>query len=434
MKILFISRDLIAGNVAHLLVKEGHEVKLYIENKKSRHNFDNMVPRVSNWRAELSWVGKDGLIIFDDIGYGKVQDRLRKQGYTVFGGSEGGDLLELDREHGQHIFSKHGMQTMELKDFDNMDDAAMHIKKHPAAWVIKTNNHDRKFYNYVGELENGEDTMSLLRNYLLNSSINKSQITLQKRIHGVEVGIGRYFNGSDWVGPIEYNIEHPRFLSGDIGPTTSEMGTLAWLDDDEENPLFLATLAKLKEHLRKIDFRGDFEINCIANEEGIYPLEATARLGTPIVHLHSEFFGGSWGKFLYAIASGKSYEQKWKKGYGIVLLVAVPPFPYSRKRFNGNSYYGMNIYFKDFTEKDFEHIHFEEVSVRSFDEKQYYITDNQGYILYVTGIDKTFEEAQAKVYDLAQRIVIPKAMYRNDIGTDFIKKGLPRLHKWGYIK
>lgn len=434
MRILFVSRDLIAGNVAHLLVKEGHEVKLYIENKKSRHNFDNMVTRVSNWRVELSWVGKDGLIIFDDVGYGKVQDRLRKQGYVVFGGSEGGDALELDREHGQHVFARHGMKTMELKDFDNMDDAAMHIKKHPGAWVIKTNNHDRKFYNYVGELESGEDTISLLRNYLLNSSINKSSITLQRRVYGVEIGIGRYFNGTEWVGPIEYNIEHPRFLPGDIGPTTSEMGTLAWLDDDETNPLFIETLAKLKEHLQKINFRGDFEINCIVNEEGVFPLEATSRLGTPIVHLHSEFFDGSWGKFLYAIASGKQYAQKWKRGYGIVLLISVPPFPYSAKKFNGNSYYGMNIYFKDFSKEDFEHIHFEEVSVRSFDRNQYYITDNQGYILYVTGTDKTVEGVQKKVYNLAQRIVVPKAMYRNDIGTDFIKNGLPKLRKWGYIK
>ena len=90
VNILFISKNLIAGNLAYLLKKEGHTVKLFIEQKNSHESFDNMVSKSLNWKADLDWVGKDGLIVFDDVGYGRTQDKLRKEGYIVFGGSEMG--------------------------------------------------------------------------------------------------------------------------------------------------------------------------------------------------------------------------------------------------------------------------------------------------------------------------------------------------------
>lgn len=421
-----------AGNLARLLIKEGHSVKLFVENKKSRCNLDNMVPQVTNWRAELSWVGKSGLIIFDDTGYGAIQDRMRKQGYTVFGGSEMGEKLEIDREYGQKMFKECGMKTVELRDFENIDDAAMFVKENPDEWVIKTDNGNGKFYSYVGEMKNGEDVLSLLRNYLLHSPMNRKPVTLHKRVHGVEIGVGRYFNGKEWVGPLEFNIEHVRFLSGDIGPTTSEMGTLAWYSTDEKNKLYLETLEKMKPALIKADFRGDFEINCIVNETGAYPLEATARFGTPIIHLQTELHQSPWGEFLYAVASGKQYDIKWKKGYGIVVLLAVPPFPFSKKSKEHDNY-GIRIHFKDFTPEEFEHVHLEEVSLSSFEENQYYISDRQGYVMYVTSHAASVKEAQQKAYAIVEKVVIPKKMYRNDIGSHFVNEGEAKLKKWGYL-
>ena len=272
MNVLFISKNLIAGNLAYLLKNEGHTVKLFIDDKNNRENFDNMVSKSLNWKADIDWVGKDGLIVFDDVGYGRAQDKLRKEGYTVFGGSELGDKLEIDREFGQEIFAKYGMKTAPLKDFDNIQDAVRYAEKHKKAWVIKQNDHGSKILNYVGNFDDGRDVISVLKNYTQNESVNKEHISLHQKIKGVEIGVGRYFNGTDWVGPIEFNIEHTKFFPGNLGPTTSEMGTLAWYDTDETNLLYSETLALLKPYLQEINFRGDMEINCIVNEEGAFPL------------------------------------------------------------------------------------------------------------------------------------------------------------------
>ena len=95
MRVLFVSGELIAGDVAYRLKQEGCEVKLFIEDKSRGDCFVNMVEKTNDWRKELDWVGKDGLIVFDDVGYGKVQDDLRKKGYTVFGGSKESDRFTI---------------------------------------------------------------------------------------------------------------------------------------------------------------------------------------------------------------------------------------------------------------------------------------------------------------------------------------------------
>ncbi len=433
MRILFISTDLIAGNLARILQNEGNDVKLYIEDKKRRRNFANILTVVTNWKRELKWVGKDGLIVFDDVGYGDIQDSLRAKGYTVFGGSAIGDKIEQDRDFGQKLFAQHGLKTAPLRDFDSITDAIAYARKNPQAWVIKQNNHHySKVLNYIGRFSDGRDVIDMLTTYSQSKKYRKEKVSLQQKIEGVEIGVGRYFNGTDWVGPIEYNLEHTRFFPGDIGPLTSEMGTLAWYDDNEHGRLFLEILAPFKAYLQQIDFRGDFEINCIVNETGIYPLEATSRFGSPIVHLHDELHISPWGEFLHAIAKGESYDLKWKPGYGIVTLLAAPPFPYGADSEENALAEGTTIYFDNITPEEFSHVHFEEVSKSN--EGRYYISDTRGYILYVTAVAPDVMEAQKMSKSIISKIHFPKMLYRDDIGHKFVNEDHEKLRNWGYMK
>jgi phosphoribosylamine--glycine ligase len=435
MNILFISTDCIAINLALILKNEGHEVKLYIKRKKSQGNFDNLVVKVRNWRKELDWVGPNGLIVFDDVGWGKIQDELRKKGYNVVGGCELGDKIEENREFGQKIFNEYGLKTVPLKDFKNMEDAIHYIYKNPAPWVIKHNDHNSKFLTYISRFKDGRDAISVLKNYLHNKYINRERITLHERIVGIEIGVGRYFNGKDWVGPIEMNVEHTRLFPGNTGPITSEMGTVAWYDNNENNKLFVDVLNKLKPFLQKINFKGDFEINCIVNKNGAYPLEATARFGTPIIHLQADIHLSPWGEFLMAIAKGEKYDLKYKRGYGVVNLLATPPFPYGNHS-NKDTLYGVNVYFcESLNEEEKKHIYYEELSKRTNSvEDQLYISNTDGYILFTSAVEETIKKAREKSLAIADKIHIPKVFYRNDIGKKFEEEELPKLIEWGYLK
>jgi len=432
MRILFVSNDLIGGNVAYLLVTEGHDVKLHIVDKKRRKNFSNIVSKTPCWEEELGWVGKEGLIVFDDVGYGIQQDNLRKAGYRVVGGSELGDKIELDRAFGNKMFMKYGVPTPVLKDFESIEEAIGFIENHKRPWVIKQNNHHySKVLNYVGKYEDGKDVKSLLENYSKNPKVKNEKISLQERVDGIEIGVGRYFNGRDFIGPIEYNLEYTRFFPGDIGPLTSEMGTIAWYGNDDNNKFYKETLEKLTQFLREAKFYGDFEVDCIVNESGPKVIECTARFGSPIVHLQSEIHTSPWGELLNAVADGKDYYTQYKKGFGIVVLVAVPPFPYAARP-QENLLQNVGIYFDDMNEEFMSHIHFEEVS-KNKTTNSYYISDNRGYILYVTGIADTVHACRQLVYDRVDKISIPKMMYRNDIGVRFIEDEFEKLKKWGYF-
>lgn len=432
MKILFISNDLIAGNLSKILKDEGHDVKLFIKSKYQRDNLDHIVTKTKNWKKELNWVGKDGLIIFDDTGFGKEQTKLRKLGYTVYGGNEKSDELENERQRAQEIFKENNITIFPIIDFKNVHEALEYAIENPKCWVIKQNDTAPKTLNYVGEFDDGRDVVSVLKSYLMDKTINRTKISLQERIRGVEIAVGGYFNGKDWVGPIDFNIEHKKFFPGDIGPTTSEMGTVAWYEDEKDDKkIFKETLAKIAPYLRAIDFRGHFDINCIVNEKGIFPLEATPRFGSPIVHLHSALQKSPWGELLYAIAKGEQYDLKCEKGFGLVVLIALPPFPYMKRSTKMYSH-NPDIFFKNITEEDKKHLHFEEVS-KNIDKEEYYVSDYRGYVLYVTGVEKTLAEAIKSTYKRIDKIIIPKMIYRNDIGQRFLDRDMQRLKDWGYM-
>ncbi|MDO9231121.1 MAG: phosphoribosylglycinamide synthetase C domain-containing protein [bacterium] len=432
MNILFISKDLAGADLCYRLKLEGHNVRIFIENKNQRQNLSGLVDKTEDWKNNLDWVGKSGLIIFDDMGYGETQDTLRSKGFSVVGGSKMADKLEHDRQYGHKIFSTCGLKIVPTINFSNARSAIKFVKENKGPWVIKQNGHASKGFNYVGQLKNGEDVILVLKNYNRNNKKECVSIDLQKRIDGVEIGVARYFNGSDWVGPIEINIEHKNLCDNDLGPKTDEMGTLMWYEDNEEIKIFQETLKKLESYLKHINFKGDIDINCIVNKNSIFPLEATPRFGCPSTQLQSEIHISPWGEFLKAIAKGEQYDLKYKKGFAIITLLATPPFPYEIKT---RKYYpeGVDILFrKRMSAEDMKHLHFEEIS---FDKKtrNFYISSKKGYILHVSNIGKTVKEAREKTYKIVNNIVIPKMFYRTDIGLKFIQEDQEKLRSWGWI-
>jgi phosphoribosylamine---glycine ligase len=433
MRILFISEMLIGADIARHLQEEGNEVRLYINDERFTTAFENIVPKVKKWEDSLDWVGKDGLIIFDDVGFGKKQDELRKEGYTVFGGSAEGERLEIERAFAQKIFAHCGLKVPATFDFTSISDAKHFIEGRPRAWVLKFQGHLQKHLAFIGNEHNGSDVLSALLAYEdIIEQKEDFQITIQERLFGIEIGVGRFFNGEKWIGPIEYNIEHPRLYPQNIGPIVDEMGTLAWYRENENEKLFRTLLLPLTEYLRASDFRGDFSINSIVNEEGIFPIEATTRFGSPIVHLQTTLHKEGWASFLHAIARKEDYTLSYSQGFGVVIFGALPPFPYSSSHIGKLSTH-MPIFFdKTLSESEKKRIHFEEMSlIKANGSSYYYATGPEGYCLYTTGKGKSVENAQKNALRVMKKIHLHKLFYRPDIGNDFIKWQREALLKYG---
>jgi phosphoribosylamine--glycine ligase len=315
-----------------------------------------------------------------------------------------------------------------------METAEDFIRNHEGPWVVKHDTHYSAL-SFIGERKDGRDVISALSKLFNRNAV----VTLQTRVKGVEVAVGRYFNGVDWFGPVNVNHEHKHLCNNDIGPLTPEMGTVLNFTTERE-PIYERTLKKLKPLLADIGYRGYFDINFIVNEHNIWPLEATARFGTPITELQVDMLQSSLATFLSALARGEGHTPVFSNGFGVTVSLAIPPFPYSIDRI-GNDFLDdqmTQIFFADdLSADDLSHIHFEEVKrlhqPSGVYGPGYYWAGDNGWVMHITGHALTIPAAQENVYRLIDKIYLPLKFYRTDIGDRVLRRDLPLLREWGLL-
>ncbi|MEM3690304.1 MAG: hypothetical protein QXZ40_01065, partial [Candidatus Micrarchaeia archaeon] len=223
LKFLFVSYEGLIGDLAWQVKKEGSEVKYYIKEKSEKDVCDGFVEKCEDWKGWEDWAD---VICFDDIGFGQIAEDLRKEGKLVVGGSVYTDKLEDDREFGQEELKKAGVNTIPHWDFIGFDDAIEFVKKNPDRYVIKPSGRaqNEKELLFVGQEEDGKDVIDVLEHYKKSWSKKISVFQLQKFVQGVEVAVGVFFNGRDFVYPIFINFEHKKLFPGGLGPNCGEMG------------------------------------------------------------------------------------------------------------------------------------------------------------------------------------------------------------------
>src|SRR5436309_15876951 len=189
------------------LVEEGHEIKVFIANPLCHGTLAGLVQHTSDWRAELDWIraaGADGIILFENVAHqnGELQDRLREQGFHVIGGSAYGDRLENDRAFAQRVLSDIGLQTAKVMEFNDVASADKFIDERPGKYVLKFNGPNFSSNdNYVGRLSDGADVRALLRTkFFFDEQAEALSFVLMEHVDGVEMGVGGYFNGENFIG------------------------------------------------------------------------------------------------------------------------------------------------------------------------------------------------------------------------------------------
>lgn len=431
MRVLGIGDYTELGSIYLRLIDEGHEVRVYTEEEAAHDVLAGLVTRVASWEAELDWA-RDGLILFEDAGRGALQDRLRRDGFHVLGGSALGDRLEQDRELGQACLRDVGLSTAPVTRFDGFDAAIQFVAAHPHRYVLKFDDTCLSSdANYVGMRDDGADVIAIMTRYRRQwAALDETPppFILMHHVQGVEVGVGCMFDGARFVGPINLDWEHKRLFPGDLGELTGEMGTVVSYRGGER--LFEATLARLAPRLRDGRHVGYVNLNTIVNDDGVWPLELTCRFGYPGFAILSALFAEPCGDLLARIARGDARAGfATHAGYATGVVLTVPPFPYH----HGYDELGKGTPIclpADLSDADRRHLHFAEVGL---DGDQLITTGIVGYIMVVTGRGETIEASQHAAYRLAGRIAIPNVRYRSDIGDALRTHGLATLQRLGWL-
>jgi phosphoribosylamine---glycine ligase len=424
-KFLFVSLDGLIADIAWQVVKEGHEVQLCTDSQSEKEIGNGFVPKTDDWEREVEWAD---VIVFDDVlGQGAKAQKLRAAGKPVVGGTPYTDRLEDDRAFGQQELKAAGVSIIPQENFTSFDDAIAFVQANPNRYVIKPSGEAQNLKQllFVGEDEHGADVIQVLEDYKRAWASRIREFQLQRRIVGVEVAIGAFFNGKEFVLPINVNFEHKKLFPGDIGPSTGEMGTaMFW---SEPNRLFAATLKKMEAKLKEEGYVGYIDVNCIVNSNGIFPLEFTARFGYPTISIQQEGMLSPIGEFLHRLAEGSITRFKARSGFQVGVRIVVPPFPYrDPETFETSSKDAVIIFKKPVREG----VHIEDVKTV---DNEWLVTGTSGVVLIVVGLGSTMKQAQRQVYNRIENIMIPNMFYRKDIGDRWFED-FDRLHTWGYLR
>lgn len=433
MRFLGIGEYCDLGAMYIRLIEAGHEVKVYVENADYHGVYAGMLTFTSDWRSELEWIrqeGADGIILFESATKGNIQDTLRQDGYQVIGGSAFGDMLEGNREYGQQILQEMGLPIANTYQFFDYDTAIHFLCKTNKRYVYKSNGADfERTRNYVGIAEDGSDLVALLKHY-------KSQITaesdvvdfvLMDYINGIEIGVGAYFNGEQFLQPACLDWEHKHFFCGNLGELTGEMGTVVTYRGAEI--VFQQTLLHLERRLKESGYCGYINLNMIANAEGLWPLEFTSRFGYPGYAICSALHQDSWETIFRRMLNKTSLYILTHAGFAVGVVLNVPPFPYSYGYEMLSK--GLPISFQPpFTQQDQQNLHWNEVAKQH----DFLVTSGvTGNVATAIGFGETIEAARVQTYNLAAKVIIPNIRYRQDIGANLIAGDLQQLIDWGYV-
>jgi phosphoribosylamine--glycine ligase len=420
LKFLIVSRWGDSLDIANTIHLEGNDVKLCIDYKPCREVGDGFVPKVKDWKKHITWAD---IVIFDYTGYGKIAAELRQSGKLVIGGTEYSDNLELDRSFGQNELKRHKIKILNFQEFKTFREGIAYVEANPNTYVIKPSGEtqDYKQLLFVGKEEDGSDIIRVMKAYEKTWGEEMGTFQLQRKVNGVEVAVASFFNGKEFIKPINITFEHKKLFPKELGVSTGEMGTSSFWTDD--NPIFEATLLKLEKTLAKDGFVGHIDINCIVNGNGIYPLEFTTRFGFPQIFIQRDGIADPLGKTLYRIAKGESFKINTKKGFQVGAYMVVPPFPYNDKEsFNLFSKDAVVVVKKNIKE-GIHPMHIKQIN------GEWLITGDSGLALLVTGTGTTMKEAQKHLYNRINNVLINNVYYRTDIG-DRWSEDSDKLWSW----
>ncbi|HEX2222794.1 MAG TPA: phosphoribosylamine--glycine ligase [Thermoanaerobaculia bacterium] len=423
---LFVSRSGYSSDLAWRIGREEHDVRMFIQEDGQRDVADGFVDKTTDWRQDVDWAD---VVVFDDtLGHGAWATELRAQGKAVVGGTAWTDRLEDDRAFGQDELRKAGVKTTPSWDFDYFEDAVRHVQDYPGRYVLKLSSEAKlsKSLVFVGEDPEGKDLLAALVRYQKRlHELKPLRLQLQLRIEGVEVGVGGFFNGREFVAPLQLIFEHKRHLAGDLGPLTGGMGiALHW---SPPTPLFERTLGRMTAQLAAAGYRGFLSLNCIANADDIFPLEFTTRFGYPTLCAQLEAFEDRFpvGGFFADLARGEAAELKIGSRYQVGVRAVAPPYPahdpekfdlLSRDMAVGLLPNAPGLHIEDLKKVD----------------GQWRMAGSSGVALTVAGGGDTPQQARKQAYEVLRNVRFPNIGYRVDIAERW-PEDLDLLRQWGYL-
>ena len=432
MKVFVLDGDGVGLDFALRCQMAGHDVKLWMAPSKHPHVGEGIVTVVKgDWRRFMKWA--DLIYMTDDSKYYSALQPFFDEGYPIWGTNPKAAALETDRKFGMDVMKACGIELPEWHEFSTYEEGSAFVREHGGRWACKPFNDADKSKAYL--CKDAADMCYMFDKWAKEGK-PKCKFLLQEFIPGMEFAVsGFYTPQTGWLGGVWCeSFEHKKFMNGDVGCNTGEMGTVAkWVKDSQ---LAGEMLEPLTSALATLNFCGHIDVNTIVDKNGqAWPLEFTARAGWPQSYLQYSMNQGDPCQFMKDALDGiDSLKVKSSVAVGVVLV--LNPFPWTADvdpmLHEDTPLYGIN-------EDNIEHIHLGSVKAgkaphifgENIKDKPCFVSAGP-YLAIPVGLGHTVKAAQKKAYALLDELSIPDSpLYRTDIG-DKLEKWIPELQKHGY--
>ena len=428
---LFISKSGDSLPLAQRVVEEGNRALFYINNDERRTVGDGLVEKhpvvvqliskggsISESAAEEILHPKPDCVVFDTVGYGfgKLADKLRKQGYAVFGGSAFCDQLELDRPYGSKLMKLHGINTPKTYSFTDYKAAIKFVEETNKTYVYKPSGNQATSMTYVAQ---GPDDLIGMLEYYQDSN---EEFELQEKVEGIEVSTECWFNGKDVIS-VNHTMEEKTLMEAGVGPKAGCMGDVVW-QGSPNSKLYKEGVGKIVPALKKVNYRGPVDLNTIVNKDRLYGLEWTARLGYNAVFSLLELYKGKVNDLFYGVGAGVYKSIGLRSGWGLSVTFAVEPYP-----MDVEPRLSKDILLQGFNSQNLKHTWFGDVYLR---DGRYACAGNGGDLGAITAFGESVREAKRRAYRTLSNLIIPDVMFRRDIG-DRVQNDYQQLKTWNWF-
>lgn len=422
MRILILSKFGDGLTIAYKLVMEGHHVDIWIEDKRYKHDLENIVGRPKEWRPLLT---KADLIICDMVGFSQYQDLFQKLGKPFIGANPVADVMELDRLRGLETFKRAGINQPEYWHFKSPKECVSSLD---SIWsdeglVLKPFGNIDVGKTYLCETKD-------LAIWALSTYPTSSELIVQRLIpkeNSVEISTEGWFNGREFITPFNHTLEEKYHMVGNVGKMTGCMGNLVFTTPGDK--LVNSTVKLLEPMLKKAGYKGPIDINAIVTKDKVYGLELTCRFGYDAIEALMQGLREPVANLLFETAIGSKKSMDISSDYLMCVRVARDPYPTSPSDLD-KSEQDLGMPIMGLSAKDMPHVYLCDVYLDDDGTIRYGAAD--GLILKATSFGRTIEEAHERVYKVVHNVKAVDIQYRTDIGLRGIKD-IELLKQWGWL-
>jgi len=392
----FLAQDV---HVREVLVAPGNAGMTHDARRVPYDDPRDLVTLAASERIDLTVIGPEAPLAAG------LADDLRAQGIAVFGPGKDGARLESSKAYAKDFMDRHGVPTAAYATFTKLDAALDYLREVGTPIVVKDS------YLAAGKgvtiAHAPEEAERVLRDLFQRKN---AEVVLEAFLEGQELSVHVLTDGVHAL-TLPLAQDHKQVGEGDVGPMTGGMGAVApvpLLNERDQARLEDEIIAPVLRGLAadEIDYRGVLFLGVMWTAEGPQLLEINVRFGDPETQTLLPLLDGCLLPMFEAVEHRTldAWRPVWKSGpVAATVVLAAPGYPGAYEK-------GLPVRIPDARESDTWVFH---AGTARHDDG--FVTSG-GRVLAVTALDGDLARAVAKAYREIDRIDLPGAVVRRDIG------------------